>query len=149
MSAPLTKQQHAEWMAQLHDALEAVQGAIKQFDHDDLEETNAYIMGAQAALKRVGDGIDRHDQESDVEFQGEWARKWFREATVLNALVGILPEDDLFREGVYKWQVRHRSIQNPPLKVPEAFDDNKDGPSVTFRVGCNTDFVTVRITAES
>jgi len=147
--ASLTRQQHDEWMAHLHDALESVQDAIKQLDRDDLDETNAYIMDAQKALKRVGDGLDRHEQENDASFLENYAKSWFREAHVLNALVDALPRDTLIEEGTYKWRVREQGIIKPPLEMPSDFDQNKHGPVAQVTVGCNTMSVTLYLRAES
>jgi hypothetical protein len=145
---PLTETQRVEWGAHLHDALEAVETAIKRLDADDTDEANAAIMDGTLALKRVGDAIDRYDQENDPEFQKAYSAEWFRSALVVSAVVDALPRETLFEEGAYKWRVRDQGTVKPPLQMPPEYELHKDGPVATVTVGCNSMSVSVTITAE-
>jgi len=146
--ANLTEQQRREWGAALRKARKAVEGAIQALDQGDTEEINEAVMDGTAALKHVGEAIDRQDQDGDPEFQKRFSEEWFRSALVVTALVDALPRTTLFEEGTYKWRVRDHGTVKPPLQMPSEYELYKNGPIATVEVGCNSTSLTVSITAE-
>jgi len=146
---PLTEKQQAEWSAHLHDALEAVETAIKRLDQDDVEETDGCILDAQKALRRASDGIEKMRWDDDPEFRESSAADWFREAAVMHAFIDAFPREEILTEGSYLWRLREASLQKPPLQMPETYEDLTDGPGVELTVGCNTQFVTFEIKVAS
>ena len=144
----VTEQQRIEWGAALRKAQEAVESAIQSLDQGDTEGINGAVMDGTAALKHVGEAIDRQDQDGDPEFQKAFSAEWFRGALVVNAIVDALPRTALFEEGTYKWRVRDHGTVKPPLQMPSEYELYKNGPVATVEVGCNSMSLTLSITAE-
>lgn len=130
----MDEQTKFKWDRLLSDTIERLQDARKQLDRDDVKAVDSYVDSAWGIMRELlfeveGYGVDDNWNE-------KWAQQWFHGANVFNAFADSLSREPFMVEGAYRWRVR--DIVKPPLKMPEDYQENAEGPEAQIVLGCNT-----------